>query len=106
MHEQPSDLMTVEVAYAVPQKQMIFSITVKSGTTALQAIQQSGVLQGFPGLSLQGCKIGIFGKLASFDTLLQPLDRVEIYRPLIADPKETRRLRAALKKANETARKK
>ncbi|MEZ0287333.1 MAG: RnfH family protein [Methylophilus sp.] len=90
-------MMTVEVAYALPQKQTLISISVKTGTTALQAIQQSGLLLEFTDLSVEHCKIGIFGKIVSSDAVLHPLDRVEIYRPLIADPKEARRVRAAIK---------
>ena len=102
MTEEISDLMTVEVAYALPQKQVIISIDVKTGTTALEAIQQSQLLLAYPELSLKNCKIGIFGKVASFDAILKPFDRVEIYRPLIADAKEARRLRVATKKGSAT----
>ncbi len=98
MPEEISKLMIVEVAYALPQKQVIIPIEVKTGTTALAAIQQSGLLLQYPELSLKNCKIGIFGKMVCLDTALQPLDRVEIYRPLIADAKEARRLRAATNK--------
>lgn len=98
MPEEISELITVEVAYALPQKQLIIPIEVKTGTTALEAIEQSGLLLEYPELSLKNCKIGVFGKVVSFDAVLQPLDRVEIYRQLIADPKEARRLRAASKK--------
>jgi putative ubiquitin-RnfH superfamily antitoxin RatB of RatAB toxin-antitoxin module len=96
MREQPVDTMTVEVAYALPHKQMIISIVVKTGTTAQEAIQQSGIMQVFPGISLESSNIGIFGKAVSLHAVLHPLDRVEIYRPLMADPKEARRMRAAL----------
>lgn len=98
MDEELSDMISIEVAYALPDEQLLISITVRSGTTALEAIQASGLLSAHPELTLKNCKIGVFGKLVSFDTVLQPLDRVEIYRPLIADPKEARRLRAATKK--------
>lgn len=97
MREALTDMMTVEVAYALPQKQWLIAISVPGGTTALQAIQRSGLLQELPELSVEQCKIGVFGKIVSRDTVLQALDRVEIYRPLIADPKQARRLRAALK---------
>jgi len=97
MREEISDTITVEVAYALPQIQTIISITVESGTTALEAIQRSGLLLQFPDISLKDCKIGIFGKIVSHGAVLRPMDRVEIYRPLIANPKEARRLRAANK---------
>lgn len=105
MPEAFSELMTVEVAYALPQKQVIISMEVKMGTTALAAIQQSGLLLEYPELSQKNYKIGVFGKVVSFDAVLHPLDRVEIYRPLIADAKEARRLRAATKEsvANKAA---
>lgn len=88
------DLM-VEVAYALPNKQVIIPIKVAEGTTAQQAIEASGILGQFPEINLASNKIGIFGKLSKADTPLHNLDRVEIYRPLIADPKEVRKQRAA-----------
>lgn len=87
--------IVVEVAYALPTQQVIMPITVVSGTTAGAAIEASGILAKFPEIDLNTNKIGIFGKLCKPDTLLRHLDRVEIYRPLIADPKEVRRQRAA-----------
>jgi putative ubiquitin-RnfH superfamily antitoxin RatB of RatAB toxin-antitoxin module len=88
------DIM-VEVAYALPSKQVILPIKVASGTTAEEAIQSSGILAKFPEIDLSVNKIGLFGKLSQLDTKLRHLDRIEIYRPLIADPKEVRRQRAA-----------
>jgi putative ubiquitin-RnfH superfamily antitoxin RatB of RatAB toxin-antitoxin module len=88
------DLM-VEVAYALPTKQIIIPVKVSDGITAEAAIVASGVLKQFPEIDLGINKIGIFGKLTKLDTPLRHLDRVEIYRPLIADPKEVRRQRAA-----------
>ncbi|HEY8354768.1 MAG TPA: RnfH family protein [Methylophilaceae bacterium] len=85
----------VEVAYALPQQQLIIPISVAEGTTAEQAVLASGIMEKFPEIDLNTNKIGIFGKLVKPDTVLRPLDRVEIYRPLIADPKEVRRQRAA-----------
>ena len=104
MSEKIYELITVEVAYALPQQQVIISIEVKAGTTALEAIQYSGLLRDYPELSLKNCRIGVFGKVVSFDAVLQPLDRVEVYRPLIADPKQARRLRAVTKKESATNR--
>jgi uncharacterized protein len=89
----------VEVAYALPTQQVILPITVTPGTTAQIAIEASGILARFPEIDLKTNKIGIFGKLCRLDTPLRHLDRVEIYRPLSADPKETRRQRAAEAKA-------
>lgn len=85
----------VEVAYALPSRQLIIPVKVARGTTAEQAVLASGILGKFPEIDLAQNKIGIFGKLTGADTVLRHLDRVEIYRPLIADPKEVRRQRAA-----------
>ena len=89
----------VEVAYALPTEQLIVPIKVKAGITAEQAIKASGILNKFPEIDLAINKIGIFGKLSKLDATLRHLDRVEIYRPLIADPKEVRKQRAADGKA-------
>lgn len=85
----------VEVAYALPHEQLIVPIKVNQGITAEEAIRTSGIMNKFPEIDLSVNKIGIFGKLAKIDTPLRHLDRVEIYRPLIADPKEARKQRAA-----------
>ena len=85
----------VEVAYALPRQQLIIPVRVAQGTTAEQAVLASGIIDKFPEIDLAQNKIGIFGKLTKTDTVLRHLDRVEIYRPLIADPKEVRRQRAA-----------
>jgi len=90
-----SEEMIVEVAYALPTQQLILPVKVPVGTTAEAAIQASGILTKFPEIDLAVNKIGIFGKLSQLDIKLRHLDRVEIYRPLIADPKEVRRQRAA-----------
>lgn len=86
--------ITVEVAYALPQEQVVLSLSVAPGTTVQQAIEQSGILKKFPDIDLTHNKLGIFAKLSKLDTLLRDHDRVEIYRPLIADPKEVRKKRA------------
>ena len=85
----------VEVAYARPERQLIRKIEVPAGSTAEQAIRQSGLLDVFPEIDLASCKIGIFSKATRLDTELREMDRVEIYRPLLADPKEVRKQRAA-----------
>jgi len=87
--------ITVEVAYALPDEQLIIPIKVEDGTTAEEAIIASGIMTKFPEIDLSINKVGIFGKLTKLDTKLRHLDRVEIYRPLIADPKEVRKQRAA-----------
>jgi len=89
--------INVEVAYAMPEKQIICAVNVDVGTTIGAAIVQSGIMMDFPELDieLENAKVGIFGKAAAMTTVLSDGDRVEIYRPLIADPKEVRRKRAA-----------
>jgi putative ubiquitin-RnfH superfamily antitoxin RatB of RatAB toxin-antitoxin module len=89
----------IEVAYALPQQQVILPVKVMEATTAVQAIEASGITRKFPEIDLEQNKIGVFGKLVKPDTILREKDRVEIYRPLIADPKEVRRQRAAEGKA-------
>ena len=89
-----SEEILVEVAYALPTEQIILPIKVNAGITAEAAVKQSGILTKFPEINLAENKIGIFGKLTQLDTVLRDKDRIEIYRPLIADPKEVRRQRA------------
>ncbi len=90
-----SNEITVEIAYALPTTQLIIPVKVQQDATAENAIQASGVMAKFPEINLAINKIGIFGKLVKLDVRLRHLDRVEIYRPLIADPKEVRKQRAA-----------
>ena len=90
-----TDMIQVEVAYALPDRQAIIPVNVAAGTTALEAARRSGVAQRFKGLNLEDSRLGIFGKLVAPDQVLQAGDRVEIYRPLKADPKEVRKARAA-----------
>lgn len=89
------DTINVEVAYAEPDRQLIIPVNVDLGTTVGGAIVQSGIMIEFPALDIENSKVGIFGKATAMQTKLQDGDRVEIYRPLIADPKEVRRKRAA-----------
>ncbi len=90
-----SETLRVEVAYARPDQQTLLSLQVSRGATVQEAIEQSGILQSYPEIDLNSNKVGVFGKLAKLDAALREGDRVEIYRPLIADPKEVRKLRAA-----------
>lgn len=89
------DSIRVEVAYARPEEQVVIALEVEKGTSVRDAVLRSGILERFPEIDLDASKIGIFGKLTKPDTALRPGDRVEIYRPLLADPKEVRRRRAA-----------
>ena len=90
-----TDLIQVEVAYARPERQVILPVMLAPGATIEQAIEQSGVLDEFPEIDLNQNKVGIFGKLSKKTAELKAGDRVEIYRPLLADPKEVRRKREA-----------
>lgn len=87
--------IAVEVAYAREDEQAIFPIEAAKGLTAREAIEHSLILQRFSEIDLAVNKIGVFGKVVTLDRVLDPGDRVEIYRPLIADPKEARKKRAA-----------
>jgi putative ubiquitin-RnfH superfamily antitoxin RatB of RatAB toxin-antitoxin module len=89
------DKIPVEVAYALPEKQEIVKLEVTPGTTAQAAVEQSNIDRHFPGLVLEGARLGIFGKAVKADYVLQAGERVEIYRPLLADPKDVRKRRAA-----------
>ena len=84
----------VEVVYATAAQQKLIALKVPAGATAEDAIRQSGILDFFPDIDLAVNKIGIFSKACKPDTVLRQQDRVEIYRPLLADPKEIRRQRA------------
>jgi len=88
-------IIEVEVAYATPQRQCILKVTGHLGMTVQQAIERSKIVERFPEIDLGNARVGIFGKLTTRDTGLTEGDRVEIYRPLIADPKEARKKRAA-----------
>jgi len=88
-------LITVEVAYANPEQQVIIALEMPQGATVEQAIKTSGLLSRFPEIDQTTLKVGIFGSVCKLEQLLAKADRVEIYRPLIHDPKEARRQRAA-----------
>lgn len=89
------EIIEVEVAYATRDEQCILKVQGKPGLTLMQAVERSKIVERFPEIDPAKAKIGIFGKLARPDALLVDGDRVEIYRPLIADPKEARKRRAA-----------
>ncbi len=100
------ETITVEVAYALPEKQKIVELVVRPGTTALEAARMSKLDDYFPGLDIESAKMGIFGQSLGtkglklpVEHVLQSGDRVEVYRPLICDPKEVRRRRAEKSKA-------
>jgi putative ubiquitin-RnfH superfamily antitoxin RatB of RatAB toxin-antitoxin module len=87
-------MIAIEVAYATPAHQMIIPLQVELSTTARQAIELSNILWHFPEIELSKTKIGIFSQLCELNTVLKAGDRVEIYRPLLCDPKQARRDRA------------
>ena len=89
-------LITVEVAYALPDKQLILVINIPQQSTVETAIHASGILQQFPEIDLKVNKIGIFSKITQLNANLRDLDRIEIYRALITDPKVVRRQRAQM----------
>ena len=97
--------MIVKVAYALPDKQSLISLEVEEGTTIQEAIEVSGVLDTYDQIDLTRDKVGIFSKFSTLDTVLREKDRVEIYRPLIADPKKVRKERAAEGKAMRSVKK-
>lgn len=90
-----TDQLNVEVVYALPEQQFVIPMIVKVGTTIEQVIQQSGLLQKRRDIDLAVNRVGIFGRMMKLTDLVNEGDRVEIYRPLKADPKEIRRRRAA-----------
>lgn len=88
------ETMTVEVAYATPVTQTVRTVTLSAGETVMVAIEQSGLYTDYPELKTATLVVGVFGQKVALSHLVQAGDRVEIYRPLILDPKEARRLRA------------
>jgi uncharacterized protein len=90
----------VEVVFAREHVQALLQVEGALGMTAGEAIERSGILKRFPEIDLTANKIGIYGKLAKLDQPLEDGDRVEIYPPLIADPKQARKNREARKKAD------
>ena len=90
-------MIEVEVVYAAEDRQVLLTVTVPVGTTVRATLLRSAVAEEFPELDLAHCPVGIFGKVVADpeSRVVQAGDRIEIYRPLLADPKEVRRLRAA-----------
>ncbi len=90
-----SETIDIEVAYAKLDEQLILKQSVAADATVEQALKESGLLDRFPEIDLTINKVGVFGKLCKLDAGLRPGDRIEVYRALIADPKEARRKRAS-----------
>jgi len=98
-------MIRVEVVYGLPHQQRLIALDVPAGTTALEAVHRCGILAEFSEIELESASVGIFSRLldgksmpAPLDYVLKPLDRVEIYRPLLIDPKQARLRRAAKKR--------
>lgn len=94
-----AESIPIEVVYALADRQEVVRLALPAGTTLKEAVEASGLSAKYPEIDLAKGKFGIFSKLAKPDTVLRERDRVEIYRPLIADPKEVRKQRAAEGKA-------
>ena len=90
-----AEMLNVEVCYALPEKQLLVPVRLPAGAILQQALEASGILEKHREIDLKKNKFGIFAKLSKLDSPLRDGDRVEIYRPLIADPKEVRKQRAA-----------
>lgn len=89
------ELIEVEVVYAEPRRHELIQLRLPLGSTLRQAVEASGLIQKFPEIDLVKSKLGIYGKIARANTVLCAEDRIEVYRPSIADPKEIRKRRAA-----------
>lgn len=89
-----SSMIHVEVVYALPDEQRVLTQTIDKSLTVEQIIVQSGVLEMYPEIDLSSNKVGVFSRNVKLDATVQDNDRIEIYRPLLADPKEIRRKRA------------
>jgi len=86
--------LTVEVVYATPQVQTIVEVRLEQGATVEDALSESGIRTQHPEIDTDACRVGIWGRVAARSQILRDRDRVEIYRPLLADPKQIRRRRA------------
>lgn len=87
-------MLEIEIVYGLADRQVLKNMTVAEGTTVREAALQSGLEVEFPELDLQQAPLGIFGKAVKDKMVLRDGDRIEVYRPLLIDPKEARRKRA------------
>lgn len=94
-----SEMIQVEVVYALPHEQRVLKLVVEQSATVEEIIRTSGILQMYPEIDLAVNKVGIFSRNVKLDAKVHDKDRIEIYRPLLADPKEIRRKRAEQAKA-------
>jgi putative ubiquitin-RnfH superfamily antitoxin RatB of RatAB toxin-antitoxin module len=93
-HMNEGEVISVEVAYALPAVQTLVSLQLPRGTTAMEAAQRSGIASRFDDVDLENATLGVFGQIVAHGRVLRNGDRVEIYRPLTADPKAVRKARA------------
>jgi uncharacterized protein len=96
MNDDGKILLQVEVVFACPDEQALLALAVEDGTTVGQVIERSGIAHRFPDIGAAPARVGVFGKRTRLDALVRDGDRIEIYRPLSADPKDVRRERARL----------
>ncbi|GGA35998.1 RnfH family protein [Dyella nitratireducens] len=89
-----ADRITVEVVCATPERQLLRHVSLAAGSSVMQAVEQSGILQAMPEVPFDPSRLGIFSRRVAAGDMLQDGDRVEIYRPLTLDPKDARRRRA------------
>jgi putative ubiquitin-RnfH superfamily antitoxin RatB of RatAB toxin-antitoxin module len=89
-----ADMINIQVAYATPELQIVLDLSMPTGSTLQQALEVSALLPQY-GIDMATGRFGIFGKPSKLDAVLRERDRVEVYRPLLADPKEVRKARAA-----------
>lgn len=94
-----SEKINIEVVYGLPARQVLLALSVAQGCDILAAIKQSGIVDHFPEIEPESASVGIFSRAAKLNQTLRDGDRIEIYRPLIADPKELRKIRAERAKA-------
>lgn len=89
-----ADTLHIQLCYALPEAAVLLELDIRQGSTLEEAINQSGLLSQYPDIDLSTNKVGVYGKLKPLDTKARDGDRIEIYRPLRADPMESRRRRA------------
>jgi len=98
-----SEMIQVEVVYGTPTRQELLSIDVKAGSTVEEVVLESGIIESFPEIDLKVNGVGIWNRIAKLKDEVKDFDRIEIYRPLLADPKEVRKRRAEKAKAEGRA---
>ena len=97
-------MIHIEVVYALREVQALIALELEDGATARQAVERSGLVARFPDIDPARMRVGIFGRVMEADTVLRDGDRVEIYRPLEADPKAARRARAGPRRTRQRGR--